>query len=152
MNIFFVDRDPVVAAQSLCDQHVVKMPLESAIMLCAPHDNPPYKRAWLKHPCTIWASSSFQNYCWLTDHGLALCDEYTFRFGKIHKSRSVIEWCLKHRPLLQLPMIGLTEPALAMWEEFRGDDPVQSYRDYYLGPKREFARWNNGRNPPVWWS
>ena len=33
MNIFFVDRDPVAAAQALYDKHVVKMILESAQLL-----------------------------------------------------------------------------------------------------------------------
>ena len=32
MNIFVLDRDPVVAAQMQCDRHVVKMVLESAQM------------------------------------------------------------------------------------------------------------------------
>ena len=39
MNIFVIDKDPVVAAQNLCDKHVVKMILESAQMLCAPFEN-----------------------------------------------------------------------------------------------------------------
>ena len=34
MNIFYLDRDPRIAAQMHCDKHVVKMPLESAQMLC----------------------------------------------------------------------------------------------------------------------
>ena len=34
MNIFYLDRDPVKAAQMSCDKHVVKMILESAQMLC----------------------------------------------------------------------------------------------------------------------
>ena len=37
MNIFYVDTDPVVAASNLLDKHVVKMPLESAQMLCTAH-------------------------------------------------------------------------------------------------------------------
>jgi len=34
MNIFYLDKDPVKAAQYSCDKHVVKMILESAQMLC----------------------------------------------------------------------------------------------------------------------
>ena len=34
MNIFYLDKDPVIAAQLSCDKHVVKMILESAQMLC----------------------------------------------------------------------------------------------------------------------
>ena len=37
MNIFYIDRDPVIAAQMSCDKHVVKMILESAQMLCTAH-------------------------------------------------------------------------------------------------------------------
>ena len=34
MNIFYLDKNPVVAAQMSCDKHVVKMILEAAQMLC----------------------------------------------------------------------------------------------------------------------
>lgn len=37
MNIFVVDRDPVVAAQMLCDKHIPKMLLESGQMLSTAH-------------------------------------------------------------------------------------------------------------------
>ena len=33
MNIFFLDKDPVKAAQMQCDKHVVKMVLETAQMV-----------------------------------------------------------------------------------------------------------------------
>ena len=37
MNIFYLDKNPVVAAQMQCDKHVVKMILESAQMLSTAH-------------------------------------------------------------------------------------------------------------------
>ena len=37
MNIFVLDNDPVIAAQTQCDKHVVKMIVESAQMLCTAH-------------------------------------------------------------------------------------------------------------------
>ena len=37
MNIFYVDKDPKVAAQMMCDKHVVKMILEYAQILCTTH-------------------------------------------------------------------------------------------------------------------
>ena len=37
MNIFYLDRNPKVAAEMHCDKHVVKMILESAQMLCTAH-------------------------------------------------------------------------------------------------------------------
>ena len=46
MNIFYVDSDPVIAAQQLVDKHVVKMPLETAQLLCSafPQGAAPYRR------------------------------------------------------------------------------------------------------------
>ena len=35
MNIFVVDKNPKIAARSLCDQHVVKMLIENCQMLSA---------------------------------------------------------------------------------------------------------------------
>ena len=37
MNLFYVEREPVAAAQALCDKHVVKMILETAQMLSTAH-------------------------------------------------------------------------------------------------------------------
>ena len=37
MNIFVLDNDPVIAAQTQCDKHVVKMIVESAQMLSTAH-------------------------------------------------------------------------------------------------------------------
>ena len=37
MNIFYLDKNPKVAAQMMCDKHVVKMILESAQMLSTAH-------------------------------------------------------------------------------------------------------------------
>lgn len=91
MNIFVLDYCPVKSAQMQCDRHVVKMPLETAQLLCSayPNDNAPYKRTHYNHPCSIWARKSENNYLWPIEHGLALCLEYNFRYGKNHKSREV---------------------------------------------------------------
>ena len=37
MNIFYIDKDPVQAAEWMVDKHVVKMILESAQLLCTAH-------------------------------------------------------------------------------------------------------------------
>ena len=89
MNIFYLDKDPVVAAQMMCDKHVVKMILESAQMLSTAHrvlDGDTYankvglyKMAHKNHPSTIWARSSIENYDWLSGHMQALMKEYTYR-------------------------------------------------------------------------
>ena len=37
MNLFILNRNPVIAAQDQCDKHVVKMIVESAQMLSTVH-------------------------------------------------------------------------------------------------------------------
>lgn len=137
----------------MCDKHVVKMILESAQMLCAafPDGLAPYGKTHINHPCTIWTRTSISNFEWLVDHAEALCKEYTFRYGKIHRSQEIIEWCKNNKKLANLPNIGLTKFALAMPEDCKLNNPVLSYRNYYLIHKRKFAKWNKGRNPPYWW-
>ena len=111
MNIFAVDADPKIAAQQLCDKHVVKMILESAQMLCAvfPNGDAPYRRAFYNHPCTKWARESAENYEWLLDHAYAMCQEYTRRYGKVHKSLDAIGWCGSNYHKLNIPRKGLTK-------------------------------------------
>lgn len=143
MNIFAVDYDPVKAARMLCDKHVVKMVLETAQMLSTINSGP-YKPTHKNHPCTLWAGDRVTNYLWLVEHGLALADEYTVRYGKVHKSQAVIEG-LSMPPALP---DGTTPFALAMPDEYKCDDPVESYRNYYMS-KAAFCTWKNTQ-PPDW--
>ena len=57
MNIFVLDRDPVVAASYLCNAHTVKMILESAQLLCTTswqfNVPAPYKQTHKNHPAAI---------------------------------------------------------------------------------------------------
>ena len=43
-----------------------------------------YKACHFNHPSTIWTRESSANYQWHFDHFAALCDEYTYRYGKLH--------------------------------------------------------------------
>jgi hypothetical protein len=152
MNIFLLDENPQINAQYHCNKHVVKMLLETAQILCSANhicgdSEPPYKLAHKNHPCTIWCRTSLTNYLYLCELGLELSKEYTFRYGKHHKSTDVIQWCLNNLP--NIPDIGFTPPALAMPDQYKVDDFVQSYRNYYIGEKKGFATWKN-REIPYW--
>jgi hypothetical protein len=153
MNIFFLDTDTRKIAEYHCDKHVVKMILETAQLLCGVHHSSesryiiPYKLSHKNHPCSIWARNSLSNYLYLCELGLDLCKEYTYRYGKRHKSQDVIEWCLVHKP--NILDIGFTEPAKAMPDEYKVNDAVQSYRNYYNGAKADFAKWTK-REMPEW--
>lgn len=147
MNIFVLDNQPTQAAIYQCDKHVVKMILETAQMLSTIAGGP-YKPTHAHHPCTLWAGATHDNFIWLKVHGLALCNEYTHRYGKRHKCHDVI--LNIYTPDHLLDKIGLTPFAQAMPEEFKSDDAVEAYRKYYH-TKQHFCKWTN-RNPPDWWN
>ena len=154
MNIFLLDTDTKKCAQYHCDKHVVKMILETAQLLCGVHHltpqvtpQVPYKLSHRNHPCSIWARESLSNYLYLCELGLELCKEYTYRYGKRHKSQDVIEWCLINKP--NIADKEFTEPARAMPDEYKSNCVVESYRNYYIGEKSKIAVWKN-RETPEW--
>jgi hypothetical protein len=155
MNIFVLDYNPKKCAEYHCDKHVVKMILESSQLLCGVHhmtdqvtNEVPYKLSHKNHPCSIWVRECYENYVWLCDLGMELCSEYTYRYGKRHKSQDVIEWCIINKP--KIKSIGeLTPFALAMPIECKIGNAIDSYREYYRKEKKDFANWKN-RNIPDW--
>lgn len=151
MNIFVLDEDPVIAATMACDKHVVKMVLETAQMLCATAiakgHKMPYAATHKHHPCTLWAGRSQSNWDWLIGHGLALCAEYTVRYGKVHKSQQIIEHARDINILFDEQQ--LTPFAQAMPPQYRNDCAVTAYRAYYMGEKARFATWKT--QTPNWW-
>jgi hypothetical protein len=164
MNIFVVDEHPVIAAQSLCDKHVVKMITESAQMLSTAHrvlDDIPenditlYKKAHVNHPCSIWCRENVTNYRWLYRHYRAMSEEYTRRYGKLHGAfyNNDIGQRLYKSPL-RIDYGPLTKFPIAMKQYpdcIIEDDVVESYRNYYRTAKREFAKWTN-REVPSWFN
>jgi len=158
MNIFFLDWDVKKCAQYHVDKHAVKMTLETGQILCSAHhvtaqvnqlstDQVPYKLSHKNHPCSIWVRESLSNYLYLCELGLELCKEYTYRYGKRHKSQDVIEWCVTNK--VQISDKGFTEPPKAMPDEYKVKDVIESYRNYYRGAKSGFATWKN-REIPEW--
>jgi len=155
MNIFYLDRDPVIAAQMMCDKHVVKMILESAQMLSTAHrvlDGDEYadkmglyKMAHKNHPSTIWVRSSEDNYDWLWQHMCALMKEYTHRYGKRHATERLID------PLCNAPdFVGdgeFTDPPQCMPDYCKGEDTVLAYQNYYILEKSGFAKWTKRETP-----
>tara|TARA_R110000803_G_scaffold86474_1_gene152862 strand:- start:28589 stop:29248 length:660 start_codon:yes stop_codon:yes gene_type:complete len=192
MNIFALSESPHQSAIEMLDKHIVKMPTETCQMLHTNilymeyiekhgkeptlnelkvfhwhNDSPLMKPAMLNHPSTIWARQSFDNLEWLFEHGLALCDEFSNRYDKIHGSHKRIMDCyafddrvLQHK----YPHSGLTPVNIAMFDKYRLDEKkyynrnpnatgwdfvIASYKHYYLEGKWEFATWKT--QPPNWW-
>ena len=159
LNIFYLDKDPIVAAKSQCDKHIVKMPLESAQMLCTAHrvlDNIDvlagqhlYKATHINHPSSIWVRENKEHYMWLYEHFIALCQEYTNRYGKQHLCFTKFNLVLSHLPK-NLPYSKFVDPPTCMPDYCKVDrDTVSSYRKYYVTEKRHIAEWKTKK--PEWY-
>jgi len=181
MNIFVLDKDPFVSAKYMCDKHVVKMIVETAQMLSTAHrvwdgvplnstsasgrkykkyvmpdgewDNILCKAVMPNHPCTAWCIQTTENYKWLFRHGLGLLEEYTARYGKVHKMELLYFNYLSHTPKIQRTWYNndLTEFPQAMPPQYKDPDPVTAYRQYYINEKSRFAKWKMG-NVPDWYT
>ena len=162
MNIFYVDEIPEVAAISLVDRHVVKMILESCQLLSTAHrvcdgkDNILmdereyilYKATHKNHPSAIWVRQSVSNYNWLVEHTYGLCAEYTHRYGKVHKSQSLMLYL--QSPPYNVKDYDFTSIPCCMGDEYIiSDNPVINYRNYYKKGKSDLHKWTK-RNPPDW--
>jgi len=154
MNIFILSAHPVLAAEDLCDKHIVKMCLETAQLLSTAaraHGadcDELYKSTHVNHPCSVWARTSRANYRWLLLHGDAIGHEYGRRYGRIHKSAWVIQRARDFLTLL--PDTPMTPFALAMPDQYKSSCPVSSYRRYYRCEKSDIAQWKHSRTPS-WW-
>lgn len=166
MNVFFLDKCPVLAAQMQCNKHVVKMILETAQMLCTAHrvcdgtrlvsektgkplqqydhplwHNELYKCAHINHPSTKWIRESDGNYMWAYQHFIALCDEYTFRYGKIHQSDTKLRDLINVAPtniksapadLNDKNCIAMAPELNTAWDFKSADTVIEAYQRYYL--------------------
>jgi len=176
MNIFILDNEPTTAAHLHCDKHVVKMILEAAQMLSTTHRmldgtevigrSPTgrkqkqyiladslkslllYKAVHMNHPCTVWTRKSLQNYNWHYELFTALCDEYTYRYGKVHETDRKLRELLAEPPK-NIDDIGLTPFPQCMPDYCKNADTIAAYRSYYLNEKKDFARWTK-RSQPNW--
>ena len=158
MNIFALHSDPYLAEKMHCDKHVVKMILETAQMLSTAHhvhdmecaQDGLYKIAHKNHPSTKWVRESNNNYMWAWCLMHGLCKEYTARYGKIHATETKLLQKLMNPPN-NIPIGCKTSIPQCMPIEYKCDDTVQAYRNYYIGAKKNIAVWKHG-NYPEWWN
>jgi hypothetical protein len=158
MNLFILSLIQREIAECMMDKHVAKILLEAVQMLCSakrvldPEDkinDKLYKLAHKNHPVTIWCRTSRENFEWTLHLIDCLHVEWRFRYShvKMHKSYLVALYLKEHIPK-QFPISGLTPFALAMPNEYKTEDPVESYRKYYVS-KQSFATWKK-RPRPNW--
>lgn len=153
MNIFILDLDIKKCAQAHCDQHVNKMILESAQILCTALNKKglttPYKSTHANHPCVTWVERSYDNFEWLAQLAYALNAEARWRYekDKDHASVKIIQEIESHC----YERDGLLPFVQAMPEEYKVEgDPVGAYRKFYFEDKSRFATWTR-REQPVWY-
>lgn len=156
MNIFVLDRDPKIAAEFHCDKHVVKMAVEYAQILSvvlhltnSTTNDYVYRMTHEHHPCVVWASESLAHWEWLWRLGHNVGNEFTRRYGEIHKSTRVLRNLPVPNRLKETKW--LRDQPQAMPEELRCEDVVSAYRKFYLSEKSKFARWDYS-NKPYWFN
>jgi hypothetical protein len=184
MNIFWLAANIRACAEAYSDKHVVKIILEICQMLYTVHHlldkyafEDGYKATHTGHPMTRWVGTSPANYHKTVELGLALCEEYTMRYGKTHACRRRLQELREKEPQawgqwpepkgkkakrpvederMYAPLLGdseVTPVPLCMPKEFhRAHDAVTSYRLYYQGAEKAGINvWRKKRGPPAWY-
>jgi hypothetical protein len=152
MNLFVPSPEIRPSVEALDDKRVVKMVLETAQLLSTairilnPETTlPVYKMTHKNHPVSIWVRSSIDNYKYGMEYFVTICNEYTHRFGKTHKSMELLphfceffKWLHTERnfPMQQTPFANCTE--------FKTDEVHTAYK------KTLTAKWNNDKITPRW--
>ena len=156
MNLFYTHEDPWTAARDLADSHTVKMPLEQSQMMSATHrllETPQapfvYKLTHKNHPSTKWLRSSQAAYKWGLEYLEALFAEYTYRYGKIHKTQREKMQYLKVVPTA-LPDLPFQPPPQCIYDDCKTEDTVQAYRNYYKVRRSEIKMNWTKRSAPAW--
>ncbi len=188
MNIFFLSlvHNHSRNARYHCDKHCVKMILEIAQLLWTAwhcyystldtHETleekvaretkgevKVYRKTHLNHPMAIWVRRATPNYLYAVSLGLALCAEYTHRYGKTHACHPYLEWLALRPPgpthteykegtylASKTIPVGCTPVPLCMDIKYKSPSLVHSYRRYYQQGKTEIVKWKV-RGDPVWW-
>ena len=180
MNIFYLNHDVYKCAEMHNNKHTVKMILEYSQLLSTAHrfldgtlvignsetgrkqkryvlsdsrESILYSATHINHPSAIWVRQSPENYIWLSNMLIALCEEYTHRYGKTHKVERVgLCFVLLKNVPVNIGNKGWSEPTPAMPDEVKiPGNSIASYQNYYINNKSHLANWKN-REIPVWYS
>jgi hypothetical protein len=118
-----------------------------------------YKPTHKNHPSAVWVRECSGNYQWAYEHFKALCDEYTFRTGKVHKSSELLCLLVKHPSKIEIG--EKTAFAMAMPDEYKKlgiFDQTKAYQAYLNDKYKEWLARPNpmkvewvGRNKPSWY-
>lgn len=174
MNIFFLDTDVEKCARAHCDKHM-KMCLEAGQLLSTCYrikmgseekrlsksgkrlvkhwklqgelEEILYLPTHYNHPCRLWLNETYEGYMWTLELMKCLSVENKLRFGKYHSTSTKLYDILSKIPSDVFENQHFVKPALAMPEDYKEDDPVQAYRNYYNGEKLRLATYTNVEKP-----
>jgi hypothetical protein len=106
-----------------------------------------YKTAYPHHPMTIWVGSSGTNFYWSIQLLDQLLYQYTMRYKKVHKTMRISSLFHSKYKLWHNWETEFTPPPLCMPDEYKCDNYIQSYKDYYVGEKKRFAKYTSVDTP-----
>ena len=106
------------------------------------------KPSHINHPSAVWVRESVANYVWLYNLFEKLCDEYTFRYGKIHSTDSLLRDLLISPPR-NIKWGGLTTMPQTMPDHCKKPDLVDNVQNLLHTREKRFAKWTK-RDVPEW--
>ena len=171
MNIFVLDKDVNNCAKYLCDIHLNKMVVEHTQMLTNCYSKESLltgpktqsgnirKYSHYNHPASIWTRQTLGNFKWLWNYTEAMIDERMIRGFSDHFCKVFTDWVYDRKPdnIVNIDSEELTPFYLAVPEQYKQKDPVESYRQYYINDKvynksGKFMLKYTNRELPYWFT
>lgn len=170
MQIFILDKDIQKNAEYYTDRHVVKILTEVCQILStvaringlnssiSQNDyfvHPIlYKSTHINHPCVKWTSERAGNFKYVLDLGFALYNEYQYRYNKPlkhQKAKQILNYLNQEYKKFKIRFnrSAMTPFAQAIPDQYKKEDVVEAYREYYRKEKSHLFKWTN-RNKPEW--
>jgi hypothetical protein len=154
MNIFHLSSNLTECAQFHVDRWTPKLALEAAQCLSNQHDLAiaPYRRSHINHPISKWIAESSGNYLYTCQYAKAICQEYTYRYGKIGKVEPIIDWLASNIPS-HIPEGNFANPprCFGSYQDLIPvtDCYITDYRNYVNIAKKHLFKWTK-RDKPAW--
>jgi len=158
MNIYPLEGDLITgeidwckSAKSYDNYRIISGAVQTTQLICNVFHKNGFKTLFnpygLNHPNTLWASESYSNFCNI----LALCNgifnEYTFRFGKIHKGQDIVTELTNDLEKVKFANKESTKYVSLVPDEYKSENPIIACRNYYLSkekiryPKNRIPKW-----------
>jgi hypothetical protein len=93
---------------------------------------------------TIWVGDSLGNYMWSIDLLGHLLNQYRHRYhNKIHKTGRILNnlICLNEKIKDKFEYKTFLIPPQCMPDEYKHEDYITAYKQYYVGEKKRFAKY-----------